>query len=108
MNIIKVLFTVLTAAYFLGLSPAVSLQAYETIEQTDALVASFTDVEQEALAISPILLPKGKADYALPPFLFPPAQLDVKGLFSASTGTLEPLADSSGFFTIEKFHSNYL
>jgi|GEM_PF-4045321 len=108
MNIVKILFAVLTAAYFLGLSPAVSLQVYENMEQTDSLVTSFTDVEQEALSVSPVLLPKGKADYALPSFLFPPAHLNVKGLFSASTGTFEPLADSSGFFTIEKFHSNYL
>ncbi|SFG14565.1 hypothetical protein SAMN05216353_1254 [Halobacillus alkaliphilus] len=108
MNIVKILFAVLTATYFLGLSPAVSLQAHVNIEQKDSLVANFTDMEQGALAVSRVLLPKGKADYALPPFLFPPAELDVKGLFSASTCTLEPLADSSGFFTLEQFHSNYL
>ncbi|MFZ0475797.1 MAG: hypothetical protein WAM18_10050 [Halobacillus sp.] len=110
MNIFKILFAVLTAAYFLGLSPAASLQAYETIEQTDSLVAHFTDVEQEALAVSPVVLPKGKDTRSLPSFLITPNRMKMKliSIFMAPAIYLEPHTGTSGFLTLEQFHSNYL
>ncbi|MCA1011658.1 hypothetical protein [Halobacillus halophilus] len=110
MNIVKILFALLTAAYFLGLSPAASLQAYETIEQTDSLVAHFTDVKQEALNVSPVLLPKGNDTRSLPSFLITPnrMKMKLKGFLMAPAIYLEPRNGASGFLTLEQFHSNYL
>ncbi|MFZ0369012.1 MAG: hypothetical protein WAM07_05395 [Halobacillus sp.] len=110
MTIVKILFAVLTFSYFSVLSPVVPLQAYDNIEQTDSFVAHFTDVEQEALAVSPVVLPKGKDTRSLPSFLITPNRMKMKliSIFMAPAIYLEPHTGTSGFLTLEQFHSNYL